>query len=196
MKSILGDTVANLEKMRDFLGEDQGTEPNETFRTLRDFMQLYDSVICDIREAEKIEEQKKRAEMRAARRERSKSVCVATPPTPVEGEKLVDKTNAPLPGKDLKVRARSMSVCPGLQTSTEAQPQPELEISAPANKETERGQNKVPHGPHPTRGKETMLSSSPRARRISILWRGERGRDDRGGLCWALSKDMLLFLFS
>ena len=162
MKSILGDTVANLEKMRDFLGEDQGTEPNETFRTLRDFMQLYDSVICDIREAEKIEEQKKRAEMRAARRERSKSVCVATPPTPVEGEKLVDKTNAPLPGKDLKVRARSMSVCPGLQTSTEALPQPELESSAPANKETERGaEQSPPRSPPNARGGDDVVFFSP-----------------------------------
>ena len=131
LRTILDDTVAGLNKMRDFLGEDEGTEPTETFRTLKDFMLIYDSVLGDIRKAEEKEEQKKRAEARAAlKKERSMSVCVSSPPLQEDTARgLKDKTNTfEAQSKDeaqnAKSRARSMSICPSSLQTTKL-PEPE-----------------------------------------------------------------------
>ena len=117
MRSIHDSTLENLNKMRDFLGEDEGTEPTEIFRTLHEFMMIYDSVVKDIQEAEKAEEKKKRAELKAASRKRSASVCSTSPEDCLRkvdaksASQDQDQDQVQVQGKEAKVRARSMSVC-------------------------------------------------------------------------------------
>ena len=107
MKSIHDDTLSSLNKMRDFLGEDEGTEPTETFKTLHEFMLIYDSVLNDIRREEKAEEQKKKASMKSESRKRSKSICVSSPEDSSRKTSSIDSGR-----KNQIARARSMSICP------------------------------------------------------------------------------------
>ena len=112
MKSILENTLENLNKMRDFLGEDEGTSSTDIFRMLNEFMMIYDNVVKDIQREEEVEEKRKKAELRAASRKRSQSICVSSPTE--RSEKTQTDTTTALPEQksgEAKVRARSMSVC-------------------------------------------------------------------------------------
>ena len=77
MQTIHDDAVATLMAVREYLGEDDGMEPTETFRTLQHFMHLFDSVLLDIRKQEEREKARVQADKKRSTR-RSQSVCVVT----------------------------------------------------------------------------------------------------------------------